>query len=472
MRASVPTLEALVAQGARVDRRAPTSAAPTARPTRSTASRPVAAAARRAARRARRLRDRHGRADAARQAVAALERRRGRSCSRTSASTRARPRRTRPSARAFAERARRLRRRARLRRLRRRAPQAGERLRARASCCPAPPASSSRPSSRCSTGSPRTPSGRTRSCSAARRSPTSSASSTHLLPRVDTLLIGGGMLFTFLAAQGHKVGSSLLEADQIDTVKRLPRRGRGARRRDRAARPTSSSRRRSRPTPSTWSTPADAIEDTPFGASGLGPRHRPRHRGAFAERHPRLEDGVLERPDGRVRARAVRGGHAGRRRRRSPRSTASASSAAATRPRPCASSASTTTSSVTSRRAAAQASSSSRARSSPDWRSSDGSDTRTPLIAGNWKMNLDHLQAIAFVQKLAWSAQGRQARLRRRRGRGLPAVHRPAHRADAASTPTSCRSRYGAQDLSRRTTPAPTPARSRARSSRSSTAAT
>ncbi|MHA7986466.1 triose-phosphate isomerase [Rathayibacter sp. CAU 1779] len=28
---------------------------------------------------------------------------------------------------------------------------------------------------------------------------------------------------------------------------------------------------------------------------------------------------------------------------------------------------------------------------------------RVPLIAGNWKMNFDHLQAIAFVQKLAWS---------------------------------------------------------------------
>ncbi|MEN0086651.1 MAG: phosphoglycerate kinase, partial [Leifsonia sp.] len=41
----------------------------------------------------------------------------------------------------------------------------------------------------------------------------------HLLPKVNSLLIGGGMLFTFLAAQGHKVGSSLLEADQIDTVK-------------------------------------------------------------------------------------------------------------------------------------------------------------------------------------------------------------------------------------------------------------
>lgn len=29
--------------------------------------------------------------------------------------------------------------------------------------------------------------------------------------------------------------------------------------------------------------------------------------------------------------------------------------------------------------------------------------SRTPLIAGNWKMNLDHLQAIALVQKLSWS---------------------------------------------------------------------
>jgi phosphoglycerate kinase len=39
-----------------------------------------------------------------------------------------------------------------------------------------------------------------------------------LLPKVTTLLIGGGMLFTFLAAQGHKVGASLLEVDQIDNV--------------------------------------------------------------------------------------------------------------------------------------------------------------------------------------------------------------------------------------------------------------
>ena len=40
-----------------------------------------------------------------------------------------------------------------------------------------------------------------------------------LLSRVDTLLIGGGMAFTFLAAQGHDVAASLLEADQIETVR-------------------------------------------------------------------------------------------------------------------------------------------------------------------------------------------------------------------------------------------------------------
>lgn len=41
----------------------------------------------------------------------------------------------------------------------------------------------------------------------------------HLLPTVNKLLVGGGMVFTFLAAQGHKVGSSLLEVDQIETCK-------------------------------------------------------------------------------------------------------------------------------------------------------------------------------------------------------------------------------------------------------------
>jgi phosphoglycerate kinase len=38
-----------------------------------------------------------------------------------------------------------------------------------------------------------------------------------LAPKVDTLVIGGGMCFTFLAAQGHSVGSSLLQQEMVDT---------------------------------------------------------------------------------------------------------------------------------------------------------------------------------------------------------------------------------------------------------------
>ncbi|NMW80391.1 phosphoglycerate kinase [Mobiluncus mulieris] len=41
----------------------------------------------------------------------------------------------------------------------------------------------------------------------------------NLLTKADSLIIGGGMAFTFLAAQGYRVGKSLLESDQIDTVK-------------------------------------------------------------------------------------------------------------------------------------------------------------------------------------------------------------------------------------------------------------
>ncbi len=42
-----------------------------------------------------------------------------------------------------------------------------------------------------------------------------------LAPKVDTLVIGGGMAFTFLAAQGHSVGTSLLQEDQIGVCKDL-----------------------------------------------------------------------------------------------------------------------------------------------------------------------------------------------------------------------------------------------------------
>jgi 3-phosphoglycerate kinase len=45
----------------------------------------------------------------------------------------------------------------------------------------------------------------------------------NLLDRVDRLIIGGGMAYTFLAAQGHEVGASLLERDRVQTVRGLMR---------------------------------------------------------------------------------------------------------------------------------------------------------------------------------------------------------------------------------------------------------
>lgn len=46
-----------------------------------------------------------------------------------------------------------------------------------------------------------------------------------LLPKVDQLLVGGGMCFTFLKAQGHGIGKSLLEDDMVDTCRDLLARG-------------------------------------------------------------------------------------------------------------------------------------------------------------------------------------------------------------------------------------------------------
>lgn len=105
----------------------------------------------------------------------------------------------------------------------------------------------------------------------------------HLLPRVDALLIGGGMLFTFLAAQGHKVGSSLLEEDQIETV-----RGYLAEAAERGVDillPTDVVvAERFAADAAHEVAPADAIEETAFGASGLGLDIGPDTAGAFAER--------------------------------------------------------------------------------------------------------------------------------------------------------------------------------------------
>ncbi len=46
----------------------------------------------------------------------------------------------------------------------------------------------------------------------------------NLLEKADSILVGGGMVFTFLKAQGYEVGKSLLEEDQIETVRGYLRR--------------------------------------------------------------------------------------------------------------------------------------------------------------------------------------------------------------------------------------------------------
>ena len=103
-----------------------------------------------------------------------------------------------------------------------------------------------------------------------------------LLPRVNRILIGGGMLFTFLVALGHKVGASLLEKDQVDAVTSYL---------DEAARlgveivlPTDivvASRFDGEAEHVV--TAANSIEDTPFGSAGLGLDIGPETASRFAE---------------------------------------------------------------------------------------------------------------------------------------------------------------------------------------------
>jgi phosphoglycerate kinase len=103
-----------------------------------------------------------------------------------------------------------------------------------------------------------------------------------LLPKVDTLLVGGGMVFTFLAAQGHPVGASLLEQDQIENVKGY------------IAQAEKLGVELVLPTDivvaskfgadaETAVTAADAIEGTPFGSAGLGLDIGPESSARFAE---------------------------------------------------------------------------------------------------------------------------------------------------------------------------------------------
>jgi len=104
----------------------------------------------------------------------------------------------------------------------------------------------------------------------------------HLLPHVNQLLIGGGMVFTFLAALGNKVGASLLEVDQIETVRGYLKRAEelGVE----VVLPTDIVVASKFGADAEFQvTKASEIEETPFGSSGLGLDIGPESALAFAE---------------------------------------------------------------------------------------------------------------------------------------------------------------------------------------------
>ena len=118
------------------------------------------------------------------------------------------------------------------------------------------------------------------------------------------VLIGGAMCFPFFKAQGHEVGASLCEEEGVEPGPARARRRGGEKLR----------------------LPSDLVAGREFAADAetqrldgvdvpdgwMGLDIGPRTRRGYAEVIARRRDGVLERPDGRLRARAVRGGHAHR----------------------------------------------------------------------------------------------------------------------------------------------------------------
>ena len=103
-----------------------------------------------------------------------------------------------------------------------------------------------------------------------------------LLPKIDNLVVGGGMVFTFLAAKGYKVAGSLLEQDQIPVVQDYI---------DRAANlgvniilPTDIRMASSFSAEAEIEiAPAEALDQTNFGESGIGLDIGPESEKVFAK---------------------------------------------------------------------------------------------------------------------------------------------------------------------------------------------
>lgn len=105
----------------------------------------------------------------------------------------------------------------------------------------------------------------------------------HLLPRVNSILIGGGMLFTFLAAKGYSVASSLLESDQISTC--IAYLNQAAELGVEIVLPVDVVVAAGFSNDAEHVVvPSEKIEDTPFGASGIGLDIGPKTSDIFSEK--------------------------------------------------------------------------------------------------------------------------------------------------------------------------------------------
>ena len=131
----------------------------------------------------------------------------------------------------------------------------------------------------------------------------------NLLGKVDRLLIGGAMAYTFFKSRGVPIGQSLVEDDKLDAARDDRDGRRGARRALRAA-----GRSRRRPIASQDGTAHEvlAVGDPRIG-DRLGVDIGPATITAYEARDRRREDRRLERADGRLRDRRVRDRHQRRR---------------------------------------------------------------------------------------------------------------------------------------------------------------
>ena len=126
----------------------------------------------------------------------------------------------------------------------------------------------------------------------------------NLMGKVDTFIIGGGMAYTFLKAQGHEIGKSLLEADKVDLAKET------------LAEAKAHNAKFLLPVDHVVADKVEAGariqnigEGQPIPADMMALDIGPKTIEMFSDEIERRADHRVERPDGRLRDRSIRQGH-------------------------------------------------------------------------------------------------------------------------------------------------------------------